>query len=120
MEKNLQMSYLLDFYGEMLSEKQKNIMELYYCDDLSLSEIAETHGMTRQGVRDNLKRAEHLLAGMEEKLGLIERDKGHQAQIDLLLSDLDALAKLPEVLASEEAKTLIGRITGVAEGIRNW
>ena len=70
MAKNLEISYLLDFYGEMLTKKQHDFLIYYYDDDLSLSEIAENEGITRQGVRDSIKRAEQQLYDMEEKLGL--------------------------------------------------
>lgn len=55
--KNMEMAFLCDFYGDMLTDKQRDVMELYYNDDLSLSEIAENAGITRQGVRDSIKRA---------------------------------------------------------------
>lgn len=58
MAKNLEIALLFDFYGEMLTDKQRDVVELYYNDDLSLSEIAENEGITRQGVRDSIKRAE--------------------------------------------------------------
>jgi len=71
--KNLEITMLLDFYGEMLTEKQRSFLEYYYDDDLSLSEIAENEGITRQGVRDAIKRAEAQLLNMEQKLGLAAR-----------------------------------------------
>ena len=71
--KNLEVTVLLDFYGEMLTEKQRSFLEYYYNDDLSLSEIAENEGITRQGVRDAIKRAEAQLFDMENKLGLLAR-----------------------------------------------
>lgn len=61
---------LLDFYGDMLTEKQRAFIEYYYNDDLSLAEIAENEGITRQGVRDAIKRAEGQLYEMESRLGL--------------------------------------------------
>ena len=57
-EKNLELGYLLDFYGELLSERKRAVMDMYYNEDLSLAEIAENTGITRQGVRDSIKRAE--------------------------------------------------------------
>ncbi len=69
MAKNLEIIMLLDIYGEMLTQKQRDFLEYYYNDDLSLSEIAENEGITRQGVRDSIKRAETQLLDMEEKLG---------------------------------------------------
>lgn len=73
MAKNLEISLLLDFYGEMLTEKQREVIEFYYNDDLSLSEIADNEGITRQGVRDSIKRAEFQLLEMEARLGLAKR-----------------------------------------------
>ena len=69
MPKNLEISVLLDFYGDMLTEKQREMIEFYYNDDLSLAEIAENQGITRQGVRDSIKRAEQQMLEMEDRLG---------------------------------------------------
>ncbi len=73
MSKNLEISLLLDFYGDMLTEKQRDMVDYYYNDDLSLAEIAENEGITRQGVRDSIKRAEAQMLEMEERLGLSKR-----------------------------------------------
>lgn len=73
MAKDLKISYLLDFYGEMLTGPQQEMIEAYYNEDLSLGEIADDRGITRQGVRDAVKRAEQQLFEMEEKLGLAKR-----------------------------------------------
>lgn len=73
MAKNLEITVLLDFYGEMLTQKQGDFLSYYYNDDLSLSEIAENEGITRQGVRDAIKRAEGQLFEMENRLGLARR-----------------------------------------------
>ena len=69
-EKDLSLTILFDIYGGLLSANEKDAFEYYYCDDRSLSEIAEIMKMTRQGVRDNIVRAEKLLRDCEEKLGL--------------------------------------------------
>lgn len=68
--KNLQVSTLLDYYGEMLTEKQRDLTELYYNEDLSLGEIAELEHISRQGVRDSIKRGEAYLFELEEKLSV--------------------------------------------------
>ena len=73
MAKDLQVALLLDYYGALLTDKQRDFISLYYDEDLSLSEIAENEGITRQGVRDSIKRAETLLFEMEEKLGFAKR-----------------------------------------------
>jgi uncharacterized protein len=69
MTKNLEISILFDFYGDLLTDKQKEVIELYYNEDLSLGEIAENANITRQGVRDAIKRGEVFLLETEEKLG---------------------------------------------------
>lgn len=68
-----EMCLLFDFYGDMLTDKQKELFDLYYNEDLSLAEISENVGITRQGVRDSIVRAEHILRDMEEKLSLVRR-----------------------------------------------
>ncbi len=67
------MAMLYDFYGDLLTERQKEFYDLYYNDDLSLAEIAENYDITRQGVRDIIVRAERALEDIEEKTGLIQR-----------------------------------------------
>ena len=71
MSKNLDITLLLDFYGDLLTEKQRTFISYYYNDDLSLAEIAANEGITRQGVRDAIKRAESQLVNMENRLGLV-------------------------------------------------
>lgn len=73
MDKNIEISLLYDFYGQLLSTKQQQAVALYYNDDYSLSETAEVMGITRQGVRDLVKRSESELYEYEEKLGLYKR-----------------------------------------------
>lgn len=71
--KTVQMSLLFDFYGELLTERQRHFFSLYFGDDLSLGEIAEQHGVSRQAVYDMLRRASGALEGYEKKLNLVER-----------------------------------------------
>lgn len=73
MEKNVEVSLLLDFYGELLKPAVRQMIDLYYNDDLSLAEAAEQTGITRQGVRDSIKRGEQQLFDFEKKLGLMQR-----------------------------------------------
>ena len=72
MSKNLDVAVLLDFYGAMLTDKQRDAIDLYYNQDLSLSEIAELQNITRQGVRDSIKRGEVFLYDLEDKLYMFE------------------------------------------------
>lgn len=73
--KDYEIAMLLDFYGELLTEKQREAMELYYNEDLSLAEIAEPLSISRQGVRDSIKRGEKQLLELENTLGLLKRFK---------------------------------------------
>lgn len=73
MSKNLYISSLLDIYGRFLSDKQKTLAEYYYNEDLSLSEIAENEGITRQGVCDNIKRAEAKMLSWEKECGYCQK-----------------------------------------------
>lgn len=72
MAKNLDVAVLLDFYGPMLTDKQRDAIDLYYNQDLSLSEIAEHENITRQGVRDSIKRGEVFLYDLEDKLKIFD------------------------------------------------
>lgn len=67
------MTMLFDFYGEVLTERQKEFFDLYYNEDLSLGEIAENYGISRQGVRDVIVRAEAVMTEIEDKTGLLKR-----------------------------------------------
>lgn len=82
--KTFEMTLLFDFFGDLLTEKQRNCFDLYYNDDLTLSEIAEQAGISRQGVRDNLLRAESALKEYEEKTGVVRRFTEMQAEIEQL------------------------------------
>ena len=83
-EKNLNMGYLLDFYGELLSERKRSTMDMYYNEDFSLAEIAEQMGISRQGVRDIIKKSEEELVFYEEKLGLAAKMRNAEKQADEL------------------------------------
>ena len=90
MSKNLTMTVLLDFYGELLTDKQRQALVSYYDEDCSLSEIAENMSISRQGARDFIKRGEAQLLEFEEKLGLAARFM----RINQLVDELEA-EKLP-------------------------
>ncbi len=82
MPKNLELSYLIDFYGDVLTEKQREVLEQYYNDDLSLAEIAENFSITRQGVRDSIKRGEAILLDLEAKVGFANRYRDVQKGLE--------------------------------------
>ena len=80
------MTMLYDFYGELLTERQKEFFDLYYNEDLSLSEISENNGISRQGVRDVIVRAEGIMQEIEDKTGLIRRFLSMQGDLDKILA----------------------------------
>ena len=88
-EKNLKIACLLDFYGEVLSERKQSVLSLYYNEDLSLAEIAEEIGISRQGVRELIKKSEEELLFLEEKLGLEKKFNEALAQSSKIFSVLD-------------------------------
>lgn len=87
----LEMTLLFDYYGELLTERQRMCIDLRHNQDLSLAEIAEELQVSRQGVFDNLSRAEAMLRNMEEKTGCVRRDLRHRKAIQRIL---DAASKL--------------------------
>lgn len=101
--KKLELSMLCDIYSGLLSEKQKDAVELYCNEDYSLSEIAENTGISRQGVRDQIKHAESQLIFFEEKLGLL-------AKTSSVSEKLAKLAELGEVRNSAEISELVKEI----------
>ena len=79
------MTMLFDFYGEVLTPRQKEFFDLYYNEDLSLAEIAENYGISRQGVRDVIVRAEAIMTDLEDKTGLMKRFLQMQQQVQAIL-----------------------------------
>jgi predicted DNA-binding protein YlxM (UPF0122 family) len=88
------MTMLYDFYGDLLTDRQKEFYDLYYNEDLSLAEIAENYGITRQGVRDVIVRAEQILTETEDKTGLIRRFHKMQENIHELEGALQNIVAL--------------------------
>lgn len=112
MDKILEQALLYDFYGELLTEHQKEVYEQFVLDDLSLSEIAESEGISRQGVHDLVRRCQKALEGYEAKLHLVERFltvKEKVAQIDRVLEEWERDKKDPE--------EVIGRIRSISSAI---
>ncbi len=95
--KNLDYGNLLDFYKNILSEKQLEALDLYYNQDCSLSEIAGQFGISRQGVRDAIKRGEAELLLLEEKLGMIKKLKSIEEKAELIKSHTDDQKVISEI-----------------------
>ena len=96
---------LFDFYGELLTDKQREYFDLHYNEDLSLAEIADSEGITRQGVWDIIRRGEETLRRYERKTGLVARYARERELLDRLeghLNDLCAAARGPVLAAAEE------------------
>ena len=87
------MAMLFDFYGDLLTERQREFYDLYYNEDLSLSEIAENYGISRQGVRDVIVRAEAAMSEIEEKTHIIRRFHQSQTAIDAIDAAADKLLR---------------------------
>lgn len=88
------MTMLFDFYGELLTERQKEFYGLYYDEDLSLAEIAENYGITRQGVRDVISRAEAYLTEIEDKTGLVRRFMQMAPRLERIAAAADEIGRI--------------------------
>ena len=106
-EKNLHITFLLDFYGEVLGDRTRELLEMYYFDDMSLSEIADAVGITRQGVRGGIKKGEEELLFLEEKLGLAARYSAITESAKRLLTLAE---ELKTTKADEKTRTLLEEI----------
>lgn len=116
MAKNLEVSFLLDFYGEMLTQKQHDFLVYYYDEDLSLSEIAENEGITRQGVRDAIKRAEQQLTEMEACLGLARRFREMRDGLSQICDETLKIAAFNrQFVLSKEIEESVSRIIETAQ-----
>lgn len=91
MEKRFEISLLFDFYSELLTEKQSDIMDLYFNNDLSLSEIAEINKTSRQAIHDTIKTCEKLLLVYEQKLNLSNKAHKMKEISENIISELDKL-----------------------------
>ena len=117
MDANLKQAYLYDFYGELLNEHQRRIYEEFHFQDLSLGEIAEEKGISRQGVADMVRRCRQKLEGYEAKLHLVEKFlkiRADAQQIEKLAGQLKAQ---PSQESTESCTDIPEQITALAHGI---
>lgn len=114
MEKKVLEQLWYDFYGELLSDRQKSVMEYYYNDDYSLTEIGDLLGMTRQGVYDACKRARHLMREYEEKLGLVQRYLKSRSLLQDITGEITRLTEDARIVQDPE---LLGEIEALKSGI---
>ena len=113
MSKNLSMCRLLDLYGGLLTDKQRDIMDMYYNEDLSLGEIADHYEISRQGVHDAIKRGDVALEEYESTLGLLGADNARKEEI-LGFKEL-ALAAFNECNAHRSFRTVAEKIVTLLE-----
>lgn len=104
---------LYDYYGSLLTDRQKECFELRYNQDLSLGEIGQELGISRQGVFDNLSRTEALLKNMENKTGCVGRDRAYRKAME----NIQLVAKLLLESSDEHVRTLAQRIVDIANVI---
>ena len=113
------MTMLYDFYGDLLTERQREFFDLYYTNDLSLAEIAENFGITRQGVRDVIVRAERVLEEMEEKTGIIRRYRERFPSVKTVQDSLEEIATINRRQYDDERiRVLCERALGAIEGLK--
>ena len=109
----LEMTLLYDTYGDFLTEKQRSCFDLYHNQDLSLAEIAEAEGISRQGVHDSIARAEAVLRNMEQVLGCVRRERALRPALEEIRA-----AALQLTAADADAAALAGRILAAADTLK--
>ena len=111
----LEMTLLFDYYGELLTDRQRMCFDLRHNQDLSLAEIAEELNVSRQGVHDNLSRAEALLRNMEEKTGCVRRDLACRKAARSILVAAQQLMKHSDPGVSALGKQIVADATELGE-----
>ena len=117
MEKNVEISVLCQLYGKLLTEKQYEVLTDYYNNDLSLSEIAENNNITRQAVRDIIKKGENKLYELEAKISLMKKAFEQEKIINQIEKELDEIKKL-----TDSNNEVANRINNIKKELRklNW
>ncbi|MBE6955154.1 MAG: DNA-binding protein [Ruminococcaceae bacterium] len=110
-----QMALLFDFYGELLTEKQRVLFDLYYNQDFSLGEIAENEGISRQGVHDAIARAEQALRNYEEKTGCVARHRRTQEAVAAIAEAAEGLTSSAAPDAKTAAQIILAAIDSIKE-----
>lgn len=111
----LEMTLLFDYYGELLTERQRACLDMRYNQDLSLGEIAQELGVSRQGVYDNLNRAESLMRNMEEKTGFVRRSLQVRKLLHEIRSAAAQLETHPDQTVSSTARQILSAVQGFEE-----
>ena len=111
----LEMTLLFDYYGDLLTDRQRMCFDLRHNQDLSLAEIAEELNVSRQGVHDNLSRAEALLRNMEEKTGCVRRDLAYRKALKTIQLAAQKLQVHPDAIVSELGSDILSAVHGLEE-----
>lgn len=111
----LEMTLLFDYYGDLLTERQRMCFDLRHNQDLSLAEIAEELNVSRQGVHDNLSRAEALLRNMEEKTGCVRRDLAYRKAMITIRQAATVLQEHKDGMVSDLGKKILAAVDGLEE-----
>lgn len=120
MAKDLKFASLLDIYGDVLTDKQKEMLELYYNEDLSLSEIAANDGISRQGVRDSIKRGEEALLNLDEKIGVSGIVERYESLLETVTKACDEIiADCRSYTTTKSVIEKLERIKSAIEGGRS-
>ena len=114
-EKNLNLCVLYDFYGNMLTDKQREVFEMYYSEDLSLAEIAEQEGISRQGVHDNISRTETILLEMEKATGCVARAKLLRAAMNEINDAAEQLLRSSDLTVQRNAQRILTAAASLKE-----
>ena len=110
-----EMALLFDYYGSMLTPKQRECLDMRYNQDMSLSEIAALQGVSRQAVYDNLTRTENLLQRMEENIGCVKRDRAVQQRISEIMELAAALQSHEDAAVSQAARQILSAAAQLQE-----
>ncbi|MCX7841635.1 MAG: YlxM family DNA-binding protein [Clostridia bacterium] len=113
MDRVYELTLLLDFYGQLLTARQFEILDLHYNNDYSLGEIAQQLNISRQGVFDNIKRAKTTLDNLEEKLGLVKKFTGQKKKAEDILKNINRIDL--DYLKAEDRKHLESIRQGIQE-----
>ena len=112
--KDMRFSRYLDVYGVLLSDRKRELMEYYYNEDYSLAEIAELVGISRQGVRDSIKKSEEMILDLESRLRLVEKSDG----IASLLGEIRAAVQTPSLSGTDELLKKLRAVTELNDELR--
>ena len=111
----LEMALLFDYYGGLLTTKQQECFDMRYNQDLSLGEIAQELGVSRQAVCDNLTRTEALLRKMEHNVGCVRRDLNNRRKLEKILELAQQLSERPDQTVSELARQIVAAAQEIEE-----